>query len=102
MARDSALRGLPVCVVLAAGRGDDHVQNRLVRAVKRVVVVWRGHVEIIRTTMPCVGSPSVWSSLRGEAMTTFKIGKYGPLTGLSSPGVGMLRSFEPHPPSEEA
>jgi|AntAceMinimDraft_11_1070367.scaffolds.fasta_scaffold32422_2 hypothetical protein len=26
-------------------------------------------------------------------------GKYGLLTGLSSPGVGMLRSFEPyHPP----
>jgi hypothetical protein len=35
-------------------------------------------------------------------MTTSKIGKYGPFTGLSSPGVGMLRSmlrsFEPHTP----
>jgi hypothetical protein len=49
-------------------------------------------------TMPCVGSQSVWSSLRGEAMTTSKIGEYGLLTGLSLPGMGMLRSFEPHSP----
>ena len=48
--------------------------------------------------MLCVGSTSVWSSLRGEAMTTSQIGKYGPLTGLLLPGVGMLRSFEPHHP----
>jgi hypothetical protein len=33
-------------VVLAAGRGDDHVQNRQVRAVNRVIVAWRGHVAI--------------------------------------------------------
>jgi hypothetical protein len=67
MARNNALHGLHVCVVLAAG------QNRQVRAVNRVVVAWRGHVEIIQTT-------------------------YGPLTGLLSPGVGMLRSFKPHHP----
>jgi hypothetical protein len=67
MARDNALRGLHVCVVLAAGRGDDHVPNLQVRVVNRVVVAWRGYVEIIQTT-------------------------YGPLTGLLSPGVGMLRS----------
>ena len=34
----------------------------------------------------------------GEAMTTSQIGKYGPLTGLLLPSVGMLRSFEPHHP----
>jgi hypothetical protein len=52
-------------------------------------------LEVFRSrlgTMLCVGSTSVWSSMRG------KISKYGPLTGLSSPGVGMLRSFEPHHP----
>ena len=38
MARDNALRGLHVRVVLAAGRGDDHVPNRQVPAVNRVAV----------------------------------------------------------------
>jgi hypothetical protein len=59
-------------------------------------------LEVFRSwlgTMLCVGSTSVWSSLRGEAMTMSQIGKYGPLTGLLLlGGVGMLRSFEPHHP----
>jgi hypothetical protein len=135
MARDNALRGLHVCVVLAAGRGDDHVPNRQVRAADSLAPLTRclrvrldnslspnrtaknpnrtdeglmrtpnrnsSLLEVFRSwlgTMLCVGSTSVWSSLRGEAMTTSQIGKYGPLTRLLLPGVGMLRSFEPHHP----
>ena len=48
MAWDNALRVLPVRVVLVAGRG---IPNRRVRADDRVVVAWRGHVEIIRTKL---------------------------------------------------
>ena len=51
-------------------------------------------LEVLRSwlgTMPYVCSPSEWFSLRGEAS---QIGNYGPITGLLSPGVGMLRSFE--------
>lgn len=45
-------------------------------------------LEVLRSwfgTMPCVGSLSVWSSLRGEAMPTSIIGEYGPYTNHTPP-----------------